>query len=662
MKSSKFDPVALLKLMGVTVNEEESAKVVEVVLETARSGDVEMLSELSDPEIRAFQASAEKSLIRLANPDQILEPEAIFFARMACSTAMESPLMTLTQRDDALNKVVPDIPVLCEIFQRHAVRLIDAIKMEESETEDNECFICLQLLNLAKATDLQEEGSRRHFSSVMKRALLSGETPDDLVEGCVLAMCAAHEHEQGFLETIVQTASELSGEEVDDSRLLRIISILTIVLENASSKISTNVAVQDFARYIIPAVAHSNPLVREAGISCFGKLGLFTNESTVLEEFKPILLKAAFDEDEKLEIRGQALLALSDWSMLFSDMLQPSNVEGKDLSFLDLVKTLMIHPRQGIAAIAAEVAAKLLFSGRICESTLIAQLLLLFFDPTMTEADGDDSEVKEVGSPVRLQQLLSLFFPAYCINSEIGRDAVMGSISSMLNLVHQKPKTKKRKAAMPVVKMIEYICSIVDAGRRVSSQAESGELSTSNASSEKSQSAIMPSTALVSSLQVAQFLIQESSNLTNTTVRALCKFIGGHDIDVQIESKAHLLQLQEYLEELGMLLTDAPSLRSMALLNDSLVGVEDEENGRVQNDDSSEATETEDEMESTGETTLEDSLMDSMLALSVKEGKENMKAPSKAGISKRSVSGRRSRASSIGSSIGNVSVFESIGN
>jgi hypothetical protein len=56
----------------------------------------------------------------------------------------------------------------------------------------------------------------------------------------------------------------------------------------------------------------------------------------------------------------------------------------------------------------------------------------------------------------------------------------------------------------------------------------------------------------------------------------------------------------------------------------------------VQNDDSSEATETEDEMESTGETTtlLEESLMDSMpvrVALSVKEGKENTKAPSRAG-------------------------------
>jgi hypothetical protein len=191
----------------------------------------------------------------------------------------------------------------------------------------------------------------------------------------------------------------------------------SLLLENASSKISTNAAVQDFAKSITPAASYSNPLVREAGISCFGKLGLFTNESTVLEEFKPsILLKAAFNEGEKLEIRGQALLAfLSDWSMLFSDILQPCNVEGEDLSFLDLVK----------------VAAKLLFSGRVCESTLIAQLLLLFFDPTMTEADGDDSsEVKEVGSPVRLHQFLSLFFPSYCINSEIGRDAVLGPIGS----------------------------------------------------------------------------------------------------------------------------------------------------------------------------------------------------------------------------------------
>jgi hypothetical protein len=226
-------------------------------------------------------------------------------------------------------------------------------------------------------------------------------------------------------------------------------------------------------------------------------------------------------------------------------------------------------------------------------------------------------------------------------------------LAPMLNMVDQKPKTRKRKAGMPVVKMIEYNLFYCGRGQKnLSSQAESGELSTATA--------IMPSTALVSSLQVAQFLIQESSNLTNTTVRALGKFIGGQDIDVESEPRTHLLKLKEYLEELGMLLTDATSLRSMALLNDTLVGVEndEEDNGEVQNDDNSEATETEDEMESTGETTLDESLMDSMVALSVKKGKENTKAPSSAGISKRSGSSRRSRVSSIGS----MSVLESIGN
>jgi hypothetical protein len=52
----------------------------------------------------------------------------------------------------------------------------------------------------------------------------------------------------------------------------------------------------------------------------------------------------------------------------------------------------------------------------------------------------------------------------------------------MLNMVDQKPKTRKRKAGMPVVKMIEYNLFYCGRGQKnLSSQAESGELSTSNA-------------------------------------------------------------------------------------------------------------------------------------------------------------------------------------
>jgi condensin complex subunit 3 len=256
--------------MGASVNEEECEKAVGVVLETARSGDKAVLNELSDPEIRAFRASVDKHMVQLSDSGVTFSAEEIFFARIACATAQESMALTPVQKDEIVNKVAPDIPVVCEIFQRHSLRLIQALQEGDTESEDEECFICLQLLHLAKIAGLHEEGSRRHFSSVMKGILSSRETPDDLVEGCVESLRAAHEYENEFLETISQIVSDISGaeddspNEVESLRTLRILSILTIVLETSSSKISSHPLLQDFVEIIVSSVANSNSLVREA--------------------------------------------------------------------------------------------------------------------------------------------------------------------------------------------------------------------------------------------------------------------------------------------------------------------------------------------------------------------------------------------------------------
>ena len=68
-----------------------------------------------------------------------------------------------------------------------------------------------------------------------------------------------------------------------------------------------------------------------------------------------------------------------------------------------------------IVIIAAEIAAKLLLAGRLNDPTLIAWLVLLYFDSSLAataeEEDVDDGgaeeAAKKVGSPVRLQQVRS---------------------------------------------------------------------------------------------------------------------------------------------------------------------------------------------------------------------------------------------------------------
>jgi condensin complex subunit 3 len=350
-------------------------------------------------------------------------------------------------------------------------------------------------------------------------------------------------------------------------------------------------------------------------VGCFGKLGLFTQEDTILNEFKPILLEVASHSDERMEIRAQALLALSDWSMLFSDVLKPCDIGDKTVSFSKLVADLMSNSRTAAVCIAAEVAAKLLFSGRVCDSAWLAQLLAIFFDPRMADLmEEDDGDIKEVGSPVRLQQLLTIFFPAYSMKSELGRDALVGSILPLLELIYfQPPKTgqkgkkaSKKKVIWPVVKMISYACSMADMGKPTQSddatvvqadEAGDGADATQRASVATKEVVQCNSTSLLASVQIAEFLAKHGEDITVTTLRALCKLLGASDFDVEQEDLNKLEDLKRNLEELGMLITDATSLRSLSDLNELLsdIQVDDEEEEGAPSEDEDEENAGEEE-------------------------------------------------------------------
>jgi condensin complex subunit 3 len=421
MKEVKYDPIALLKLVGVTDNEAEANQVLKVVLGAARSDDDELLSELSDPEVRAFKSGIDIASKPIVNAEENIDPEQLFFLRARCQDVQESKQLTSSQKDTINSKLIPDIPVLCEAIELHASRVVQAIQNDDEEKQDIESLICLQFLQLAKVADLKEEGSRRHFLYLMKQMLSSIETPDDLVEGCIHALRMVCDREADMLDIVREIVEAIQNydedtvdaneEDLGTMKLVRVLSILTVILETATSQLSTNPVLHDFAKHIVPSVTHSDAFVREAAVGCFGKLGLFTAENTIIEEFKPILLQVANQVDEKMEIRAQALLALSDWSMLFSDVLNPCIVGSETICFADIVQDMMRDSRTACVCIASEVAAKLLFSGRVCDSDWLAQLLAIFFDPRMIDLAEDDDDVKEVGSPVRLQQLLTIFFP-----------------------------------------------------------------------------------------------------------------------------------------------------------------------------------------------------------------------------------------------------------
>ena len=362
------------------------------------------------------------------------------------------------------------------------------------------------------------------------------------------------------------------------------------------------------------------------------------------------------------------MLALSDWSILFPEILRSCELEDRSVSFIDLVKQWMYHSRPAVAAIAAEIAAKLLLAGRICESNLIAQLLYIFFDPTMTGDETSEADEKEVGSPARLQQILSLFFPAYSLKSELGREAMMGSISHLLELANRKSprKSKKRKAALPMVKMIEFVCSIVDAGREAeNSKAENPSTPRNSSVDSGENQSIGSSTALVASVQVSQFLRIEGPDLTTSVLRGLCKFMGNLELNFERDDLEHLKQLKEGMEELGMIITDSTSLRSFVSLNEQLTDFE------LPEEENSEGTETETEDENDDDDNASDQdegeelhhgLMDSMCALSIRTNDKENKSQSRPSGGKSSSRRNRSSGGSARTRLSNSSsVLENLG-
>ena len=218
MKLAKFNALNLLKSIDVQTNEDEAEQMVRVILEaiTNDSGStssnskssLSWLDDLSAPEIRAFKNSITNYLVSLdsladANPDksgsELISAEQVFLARVACTGGGihngESGAKDYGHGDIAmLQTVVPDISVLCSMFQDHSYKMIEAMEKnrntENSASSDDgeclveyHCFVCLQLLPLATAAGLAEEGSRRRLTSMLQAILSSPATPDEQGSG-----------------------------------------------------------------------------------------------------------------------------------------------------------------------------------------------------------------------------------------------------------------------------------------------------------------------------------------------------------------------------------------------------------------------------------------------------------------------------------------------
>lgn len=597
IKAAKFCPVEMMRLMGATMYEEECEKALKVVLKMSRESSSNksnsILQELSDPEIRSLRQNVDKSMIRLKDSNVLFDEFQLFYTRVACSSAKESSYLTFAQKEDLMTKITPDIPTLCDLFKKHLERFVESIQEEDEECIDQECFVCLQLLQLAKIAGLKEEGSRRHFSNVMIDIVASPATPDEVVEECVEALRATFEKESDFFDAISVILEKLTTSADFDSdgneNHTRGLFVFSVVLEKASSELSTHGILHVMEKVILSAVISPDTTIREIAIGCLGKLGLFSTASTVLPEIKPILLKIASDKNEAIQCRGQSLLALSDLGLVFSEIRQTSLDQDSvnTLHFASVVQELMEHNNTTLATIASEVATKLLFSTSDSDGSLLSSLLVSFLHP-QNHQEHDDSgdhgiDIKDIGSPLRLQQLLSLFFPAFCLRSNECRDALLQSIGNALSVAidYSPKKGKSRSAAFPLIKIVDYVWSVV------MESGVSGETITDETTKDSDAAKFDPT--LTASLEVARFLVENEQRLNVTQLRSLCKFLGNREIRPEEQKKVQLGKLKDLVEELSFI-DDSASLKSLRPLTEALSSVKGYEDNNEDEDDEGEVT------------------------------------------------------------------------
>jgi len=191
LKSAKFDPIVLLDSLNPVLNESVCELATEVIINMASKIDcdnsddvgVELVQQhFGGPEIRSFQQQILKKRSVTQNDEGGLSPSLAFFLRVKCNAA--------TNKVETISDVINDIPTLCNLLNSHVDKLIEFNKEEDDDEEmdederdayeDAQNFICLQLIHMANTSELQEEGSRRHFISIMRSMLSRLATPDDL--------------------------------------------------------------------------------------------------------------------------------------------------------------------------------------------------------------------------------------------------------------------------------------------------------------------------------------------------------------------------------------------------------------------------------------------------------------------------------------------------
>jgi len=327
--------------------------------------------------------------------------------------------------------------------------------------------------------------------------------------------------------------------------------ILSVAFENTMIPIDNEPGSSEFLSLILNCLTNPMKMVRQAASSCLGRYGIICrNFSTIKSDIRPILWRITENVPENVEVRAQALLGISDLQILFPD----------DESSNTLSKFMIEHlspGNNGMKIIVAECCVRCLLAKTISDTKLLALLLLYFFelDGSILPSTDKIVDVTEIGSPERLQQVLSIFFPAYCMGSFENRQMLLSCIKDLLILSTSR-SSPKHLQKLPFAKICDYTWSTV----ALSEQAQAVAISKKEdklANDVTPQ--ITPSSSLVHMLcflkNIMEVLIEKSHEMTVTTMRTISNKLGSFSVNLRA-------QLQNLKDENPQLLDQISNLKS----------------------------------------------------------------------------------------------------
>lgn len=359
-------------------------------------------------------------------PFQSLGLSDLLWTKLRCDYGREN--MPPFAGNNLINELLPPVILLCRQIEQGS----------RQSLEDNEAMLLTMkyLLGLTKFMRSSEEGYLQ-IGIVCDRLLRDIHFPMDLIDDTLAAWAGKPGDHSKVLEALhlafdlrsqyqmacSEDNNEGNMEEQEALAFIRSLQIIQWCLQSAVEHFSgrsfqITAVFGDHLDGIIHDVvlALQQPVMelRCLAVKCVGLLGLC--DSMLAESNLALIFQVASNDLEEPEIRCQALEVLCDFVLIYQQAWK------HQINLVGLLVRLQEHGDAEVARVAADVSAKLLYSGVIEDVSLLAILLKFFFLSEVLQSADDDAQDRDydprgqlfdIGDKYRLQQILSLFFQTY---------------------------------------------------------------------------------------------------------------------------------------------------------------------------------------------------------------------------------------------------------